>query len=128
MLLYLFLAVYFCVLITVFIYASHRYYMLYLYYRYQKNKPEPKEKFESLPRITIQLPVYNEVYVVKRLISAACEIDYPKELIDVQVLDDSTDDTNAIARETVAYFKKQGFDIHYIHRKNRTGLDRKSVV
>jgi len=122
MLLYLFLAIYFFVLITVFIYASHRYYMVYLYYKNQKNKPVPSGKLEHLPRVTIQLPVYKEMYVVKRLITAACNIDYPKELLDVQVLDDSTDETAVIAQECVNDFKKQGFDINYMHRDNRAGF------
>src|SRR4030067_2980411 len=122
MLLYLFLAVYFFVLITVFIYASHRYYMVYLYYRHQKNKPLPAGELEHLPGVTIQLPVYNERYVVERLVSAACEIDYPKELLDIQGLDDSTDDTSVIAQECVKNFKEQGYDIYYIHRTNRKGF------
>ena len=121
MLLYLFLAIYFFVLITVFMYASHRYYMIYLYYRHRKNKPLPLAKIEHLPRVTIQLPIYNEIYVVKRLISASCDLDYPKELLDIQVLDDSIDETSLIAQACVDDFKKQGFDIHYIHRINRAG-------
>ncbi len=122
MLLYLFLAVYFFILIAVFIYASHRYYMIYLYYRHQKDKPVLKERLKKLPRITIQLPVYNEVYVVKRLITAACNLDYPKELLDIQVLDDSTDETTAAARQCVSEFRERGFDIHHIHRTNREGF------
>jgi cellulose synthase/poly-beta-1,6-N-acetylglucosamine synthase-like glycosyltransferase len=122
MLLYLFIITYFFVLITVFIYASHRYYMLYLYYKYQRNKPVPGGKFPTLPRVTIQLPIYNEVYVVKRLIASSCSIDYPKDFLDIQVLDDSTDDTTETAKESVEYFKRQGFDIHYLHRTDRTGF------
>ena len=122
MLIYLFLAIYFFILFTVFIYASHRYYMVYLYYKYKKNKPVPVGKLEHLPRITLQLPVYNEMYVVKRLISASCDIDYPKGLLDIQVLDDSIDETVDVARECVNDFKKQGFDIRYIHRNNRMGF------
>ena len=122
MLLYLFLVLYFFILFTVFIYASHRYYMVYLYYRSKKNKPVPAGKLERLPKITIQLPVYNEMYVVERLISASCQIDYPKELLDIQVLDDSTDETVDVARECVKNFQKQGFDISYIHRVDRKGF------
>jgi cellulose synthase/poly-beta-1,6-N-acetylglucosamine synthase-like glycosyltransferase len=122
MLLYLFIITYFFVLITVFIYSSHRYYMLYLYYKYQKNKPVPGGELPTLPRVTIQLPIYNEVYVVKRLIASACSIDYPKDLLDIQVLDDSTDDTTEVSRDCVQHFKEKGFDIHYIHRKNREGF------
>ncbi len=122
MLIYLFLTIYFFILITVFIYASHRYYILYLYYKHQKNKPALKGKLERLPRVTIQLPVYNEMYVARRLIAASCNIDYPKELLDIQVLDDSTDETTVVAQKCVEEFKEKGFDIHYIHRTNRKGF------
>ncbi|RJR22223.1 MAG: glycosyltransferase [Nitrospiraceae bacterium] len=121
MLLYLFLVVYFFILITVFIYASHRYYMVYLYYRHQKDRPVLKNKLDKLPRVTVQLPVYNEMYVVKRLIAASCEIDYPIELLDIQVLDDSTDETREITRKCVEEFSAKGFDISYIYRENREG-------
>lgn len=121
MLLYLFLAVYFFILITVFMYASHRYYMIYLYYKSQKNKPVLKNRLDQLPRITIQLPIYNEMYVVRRIITASCNIDYPRELLDIQVLDDSTDETAALALNCVKEFKDKGFDIEYIHRTNRKG-------
>ena len=96
--------------------------MVYLYYKHQKDKPVPSGKLEHLPRVTIQLPTYKEMYVVKRLITAACNVDYPKELLDVQVLDDSTDETAVIAQECVNDFKKQGFDINYIHRSSRVGF------
>lgn len=122
MLLYLFLVIYFFVLITVFIYASHRYYMVYLYFRHQKDKPVLKHDMLSLPRVTVQLPVYNEMYVVKRLIEASCSIDYPKELLDIQVLDDSTDETTAVARECVKEYRGKGFDIQHIRRENREGF------
>ncbi|MBI5665058.1 MAG: glycosyltransferase, partial [Nitrospirae bacterium] len=121
MLLYLFLVVYFFILITVFIYASHRYYMVYLYYKHQKDKPALKTKFDELPRVTVQLPIYNEMYVVRRLIAASCDIDYPKELLDIQVLDDSTDETKELTRDCVEEFRAKGFDISYIHRENREG-------
>src|SRR4030065_1703263 len=101
MLLYLFLAVYFIILITVFIYSAHRYHMVYLYYKHQKDRPKFSRRLDPLPRVTVQLPLYNEMYVVRRLIEASCNIDYPKELIDIQVLDDSTDETTVIAQECV---------------------------
>ncbi len=122
MLLYLFLVIYFVILITVFIYASHRYYMVYLYYKHQKDRPRLTRRLDTLPRVTIQLPTYNEMYVVRRLITAACNIDYPKELLDIQVLDDSTDETTIIAQECVREFRKRGYDIVYIHRENREGF------
>ena len=121
MLLYLFLVVYFLILFTVFIYSSHRYYMVYLYYKHQKDKPVLKKKLDKLPHVTVQLPIYNEMYVTRRLIKASCEIDYPRELLEIQVLDDSTDETAAVARKCVEEHREKGFDIQYIHRENREG-------
>jgi len=96
--------------------------MVYLYYRNKKNKPLPKGKLEKLPRITIQLPIYNEMYVTRRLINAACNVDYPKDLMDIQVLDDSTDETLEIARKSVEELQEKGFDISCIYRDNREGF------
>ena len=77
---------------------------------------------ENWPRVTIQLPIYNERYVVERLIESVCRIDWPRHLLEVQVLDDSTDDTQKIARAMVAEMKMAGIDIVYIHRTNRQGF------
>jgi len=96
--------------------------MVYLYYRNQKNRPVLKNRLQSLPRVTVQLPIYNELYVVRRLIAASCSIDYPRELLDIQVLDDSTDETAQTARECVKEFRDKGYDISYIHREKREGF------
>jgi cellulose synthase/poly-beta-1,6-N-acetylglucosamine synthase-like glycosyltransferase len=103
------------------IFGTHRYYLSFLYGRNKKKVPVPKFKFKTLPRVTIQLPVFNEMYVVDRLISSVCKIDYPSELLEIQVLDDSTDNTVEIASRCVDQFKKLGYDIAYIHRANREG-------
>jgi len=117
-----FLATYFLVLLVLSVYGSHRYVMAYLYYKYKGNLPAPRRKFERLPRVTIQLPVFNEMYVVERLIDAVARIDYPRDLLEIQVLDDSTDETQGIARSRVAWLKEQGVDITYLHRENRQGF------
>src|SRR5438067_500879 len=117
----LFLATYFLVLLILSIYGSHRYVMAYLFYKYKGNLPTPKARFESLPRITIQLPIFNELYVVERLIDAVARIEYPRDRLEIQVLDDSTDETQGIARATVARLRREGLDIKYIHRDNREG-------
>lgn len=96
--------------------------MVYLYYRHQKDKPSLKERFKSLPRVTIQLPIYNEMYVTRRLIASSCNVNYPKELLDIQVLDDSTDETSELAKKCVDEFRAKGFDISYIHREKREGF------
>jgi cellulose synthase/poly-beta-1,6-N-acetylglucosamine synthase-like glycosyltransferase len=84
--------------------------------------PKPKAYFSSLPGVTIQLPMYNEQYVAERVIKSVCEIDYPKELMEIQVLDDSTDQTVDIAKIAVEKFRSLGFNIHYIHRDSRDGF------
>jgi cellulose synthase/poly-beta-1,6-N-acetylglucosamine synthase-like glycosyltransferase len=77
---------------------------------------------EDLPVVTIQLPIFNERYVSRRLVDAVCKLDYPRDRMQIQVLDDSIDDTQAILSETVQEYKNQGFWIEYIHRVNRTGF------
>src|SRR5215831_18281904 len=118
----LFLGTYFCVLLILSLYGSHRYVMAYLFYKYKGNLPTPLGRFGRLPRVTIQLPVFNEMYVVERLIEAVCRIDYPRELLEIQVLDDSTDETCAIARAAVERHRRAGQDVTYIHRTNRQGF------
>jgi hypothetical protein len=85
---------YFIVLVILAAYGGHRYWMVYLYYKHKKNKTtEPPAHFDELPRVTVQLPIYNEQYVVDRLLDAVCRLDYPKDKLDIQLLDDSTDET-----------------------------------
>jgi cellulose synthase/poly-beta-1,6-N-acetylglucosamine synthase-like glycosyltransferase len=110
------------VLLVLSVYGSHRYFMAYLYYRHKYNVPVPKRNYQQLPRVTVQLPIFNEMYVVERLIGAVCELDYPRELLQIQVLDDSLDETTLIARRTVEHWRAQGLDIDYIHRTNRQGF------
>src|SRR5512138_903777 len=109
-------------LLVLSIYGSHRYAMAYLYHRHKYRLPTPAARFAQLPRVTIQLPIFNEMYVTERLVDAVARIDYPRELLDVQVLDDSTDETTAIARACVERFAATGLDITYIHRINRKGF------
>jgi cellulose synthase/poly-beta-1,6-N-acetylglucosamine synthase-like glycosyltransferase len=118
----LFLGTYFFVLLILSAYGSHRYVMAYLFYKYKGNLPTPLGRFPTLPRVTIQLPIFNEMYVVERLIEAVCRIDYPKDLLEIQVLDDSTDETQGIARAVVDRALLSGHDIKYIHRNERQGF------
>ena len=113
---------YVAVLLVLSVYGSHRYYMAYLYYRHKFRLPTPQRRFESLPRVTVQLPIFNEMYVVKRLIGAVCALDYPRHLLEIQVLDDSTDETADIASACVARWREQGVDIRYVHRADRMGF------
>ncbi|MBX5482602.1 MAG: glycosyltransferase [Myxococcaceae bacterium] len=117
-----FLGVYFGVLCVLSVYGSHRYRMAYLYYRHKFKLPTPAGKLTSLPKVTIQLPIFNEMYVVERLVDSVCRIDYPRELLEIQVLDDSTDETCAIARAVVERNRQAGHNIVYLHRTNRKGF------
>ena len=117
-----FLAVYFSVLSVLSLYGSHRYRMAFLYYRHKFALPTPKTKLVTLPRVTVQLPIFNEMYVVERLIDSVCRLEYPRDLFEVQVLDDSTDETCAIATAVVDRWRAAGIDIVYVHRTNRLGF------
>jgi cellulose synthase/poly-beta-1,6-N-acetylglucosamine synthase-like glycosyltransferase len=115
------LGLYFAVLCVLSVYGMHRYYMSYLYYKYKGNLPMPSAGLAQLPRVTVQLPIFNEMYVCERLIDAVCAIEYPRELFEVQVLDDSTDETTGLASAAVARWRAKGVDIVYLHRTNRQG-------
>jgi cellulose synthase/poly-beta-1,6-N-acetylglucosamine synthase-like glycosyltransferase len=113
---------YFAVLIILSVYGMHRYEMIRGYLKHRKKLQNgPASRFEQLPLITIQLPLYNERYVVERLIEETLKMDYPKHLLQVQVLDDSTDDTHPFTEALVEQYKALGHPIEYLHRSNRHG-------
>ncbi len=105
------------------IYSLHRGWLLYVYRRRSMSvgRPRPPGPGQWRPRVTVQLPIYNERYVVERLIDAACALDYPGDRLEIQVLDDSTDETAALARRRVAYHRGAGVDVRYVRRARRTG-------
>jgi cellulose synthase/poly-beta-1,6-N-acetylglucosamine synthase-like glycosyltransferase len=113
---------YFAVLILLSVYGIHRYVMVHLFRKYRTRDIHIKERFQELPHVTVQLPIYNEMYVVERLIDAVCNIEYPKERFEIQVLDDSTDETQQIARAVVERYQNKGINIGYLHRENRYGF------
>jgi len=116
------LASYFFVVIILAVYGWHRYYLVYLYMRNRDKQPKQGPSLSPTPVVTIQLPLYNEMYVADRLIDAVCRLDYPREQLEIQVLDDSTDETQSIAELAVRRFAAQGIDIKYYHRTDRTGF------
>lgn len=103
-------------------YGIHRFWMIWTYLQHKKNPILPVEKWKKLPSITVQLPIFNEYYVAERLIRSVAELDYPRELLEIQVLDDSTDETVDLVAQTVEEYRKKGFDIVHLHRENRTGF------
>ncbi len=105
------------------LYSMHRYIILYLYRKYYKSKKIKIKKVDlndkDLPIVLVQIPLYNEVYVVRRVIDSVANLKYPKEKLWIQILDDSTDETSQIALEKCKELKKKEMQISYIHRDNR---------
>lgn len=116
------LAAYFFVLVILATYGWHRYYLVYLYMKHKDRRPVPSGTLDPLPVVTVQLPLYNEMYVAERLIDAVCRLDYPADRVEIQVLDDSTDETRTIAELAVRRHAAQGVNIAYLHRAHRTGF------
>ncbi|EQA38087.1 glycosyltransferase-like protein, family 2 [Leptospira inadai serovar Lyme str. 10] len=122
----LFLTIYALDILGLFFFGIHTYIMVYLYKKYNSNcDTDPSRTFSvtdpNLPKVTVQLPIFNEFYVVDRLIDSTVALNYPKDKLEIQVLDDSTDETVQKAASLVAQYKSQGFDIKHLHRTDRTG-------
>ncbi|MEZ4255517.1 MAG: glycosyltransferase [Polyangiales bacterium] len=115
------IALYLVILTILGVYGFHRGHLLYLYWRHRQHVLNPKAKWNELPVVTVQLPMFNEMYVAERLIESCTKIDYPKDKLEIQVLDDSTDETKNIALQKVEELKARGYDATYIHRTDRTG-------
>src|SRR6202040_3499235 len=112
---------YFIVLFVLALYGLHRYWLVYNYYAYRKNVPTQPPPVTEWPKVTIQLPIYNERYVVERLVEAISRLDYPPGLLEVQLLDDSTDQTQEVAQNCVERYRALGLEVRYLHRANREG-------
>ena len=117
----IFLTAYFCILGLLCLYGAHRFHIAWLYLKNRKISPK-SVTLTDWPTITVQLPLFNERYVVERLIEHVCQLEYPRECLEIQVLDDSTDDTVDIARAAVESWAREGIDIVHIHRTDRYGF------
>ena len=128
---YVWLIVYLFALVSLLVYGMNCY-LLMIFYRLNQRQAITKHQdikqhfYQNVPAadwpsVTIQLPIFNECYVVERLIKSVCRLDYPKDLLEIQVLDDSTDETVNIAQALVADMKLEGVDIVYHHRQDRKG-------
>ncbi|MBT8377859.1 MAG: glycosyltransferase [Ignavibacteria bacterium] len=113
---------YFIALSILFIFGLHGFLLLYYHRKYKDNSSESQPELDETPLVTIQLPLFNEYYVVERLINSVCAIKYPKEKIEIQVLDDSTDETVDLVKKIVKAKKAEGIDIEHIRRKTREGF------
>lgn len=111
--------------VWLFFYSTHYYFMLVMHLKSVLSIKTSKDKElslpDELPKVTIQLPIFNEMLVAERLIKKVSEIDYPKDKLEIQVLDDSTDETTIITKNAVNEYKELGYNIKWYHRKIRTG-------
>lgn len=117
------LTVYSISLLVLVIFGFHTALLVWHYYNTKPNKPEfkPLISEDQFPFVTVQLPIYNEHHVVERIINSVCDLEYPKDKIEIQVLDDSTDDTIGIASSLIQAKKNIGINISHVHRTNRNG-------
>ena len=129
---YVWLIIYLFALVSLFTYGMNCY-LLMIFYRLKRSQARQEHRrinknfYDNVspgdwPTVTIQLPIFNERYVVERLIQSVCNFDYPRELLEIQILDDSTDDTADIAIAMAERMRRRGFDIQYVHREHRTGF------
>ena len=115
-----------------FLYGTNCYVLLLLF---RRNRSKGEKEYQGIlknferspwknapPRVTVQLPIYNERYVIRRLLRAVCALDYPRERLEIQVLDDSTDDTVGIASALVTQYQEQGLHVVHIRRHTREGF------
>src|SRR5688572_773779 len=121
----LLLAAYCSVLCVLCAYGAHRAHLVYQCYRHRRRIDVGQRRVEiaeeALPTVTVQLPIFNEATVAARLIEATGRLDYPAHKLEIQVLDDSTDETLRIAREAVEALKARGIDVEHVRRPNRHG-------
>jgi cellulose synthase/poly-beta-1,6-N-acetylglucosamine synthase-like glycosyltransferase len=116
------IALYLAVLSILGVYGFHRAHLVYLFWRHKGRFQEPPLSWRELPLVTVQLPMYNELYVAERLLDSIALLDYPKDRLELQVLDDSTDETTEIVARKLFELRAKGFDITHAHRVDRTGF------
>ncbi|MBC7293976.1 MAG: glycosyltransferase, partial [Thermoleophilia bacterium] len=118
---YILSAVYFLAALLLAIYGLNCFVLTGLYLRTRGPQPQPGERIQEWPSVTVQLPLYNERWVARRLLDAVAALDYPRELLEIQVLDDSTDHTASIVRAVARRLQRAGLDVKVIHRAHREG-------
>ncbi len=120
------LAAYIISLSILFFFGAHGFNMIYYYFKTFSMRTEDLEIedffMSEYPVVTVQIPLYNEQYVITRLIDSVLRMDYPKDKLEVQILDDSTDETTHIIENHIKKYLDAGFDIKHIHRTNRAGF------
>ncbi|MFQ5844038.1 MAG: glycosyltransferase [Planctomycetota bacterium] len=104
------------------LYGVHRVHMLVSYLWHRRRNPSPNGVLRRLPTVLVQIPVFNERTVVERILKAVARFDYPRSLLSVQVLDDSTDETVGIARRACGRLAERGLEVEHVHRDRRDGF------
>lgn len=108
-------------LLFIFLFSMGQLHLTWVYLRLEKTKTTTPE-IKSFPHVTIQLPLYNEKYVVERLLESVAKIKYPKDKLEIQVLDDSTDETTSIVKNKIESIRETGINIVLLHRTDRVGF------
>jgi cellulose synthase/poly-beta-1,6-N-acetylglucosamine synthase-like glycosyltransferase len=116
------LTLYYLILAVLAFFGVHRLWMVFLYVRNRRREPIRPADPATWPLVTIQLPLYNEMYVAARLVNAVCRLDYPRDRLEIQILDDSTDETTEIVSRLVEEHRRLGIDIKMVRRDNRRGF------
>jgi len=109
-------------LLYIFLFSLGQLHLTWVYVLEQRKSKTPAPKLEEFPLVTVQLPVYNEKYVIERLLDAVSKLNYPKDKLEIQVLDDSTDETTQIIEKKILELQSKGLDIKSIHRTDRSGF------
>jgi cellulose synthase/poly-beta-1,6-N-acetylglucosamine synthase-like glycosyltransferase len=115
------LVIYSLCLLFIFVFSLSQFHLIRLYLKSKKTTYSPVEPLKEIPHVTIQLPVYNELYVIERLIDSVCSINYPSDKLQIQVLDDSTDDSVTLTETKINDWKSRGINIEHVKREERTG-------
>ena len=115
------LITYFVSIFALFSFGSHFFIMVYYYKKHKNDNPQANKELGEFPKVTIQLPIFNEIHVVQRLLDAVCKINYPQDKLEIQILDDSTDETFEEVSRIVREKNTLGFDLVHLHRTNRQG-------
>ena len=116
--------VYLGILLVISLYGFHKVLMIWRFYKHRSTVIKAEYPFDrnNLPVVTVQLPIFNELYVVERLLEAIAHLDYPLDRLEIQVLDDSTDETQQLCRQRVEALKQQNFNIVHVQRSHRQGF------
>ncbi|WP_435275918.1 glycosyltransferase [Psychrobium sp. nBUS_13] len=116
------IAIHFVLLLILCLFGLHRLSMVFRWFRYRKFQPKQPKLFEQLPRVTVQIPLYNERMVAQRIVDSIVKLEYPHDRLQIQIVDDSNDDTCELIAERVKFYQQQGIDIEHVQRVNRQGF------